>query len=199
MTRDLLIALHAAGCGTAFVSGLGAFAAPRRRFLLSAYIWSLSAGVLAVALVVAIDWRGLDTGSQAAFAALLALGAYMVRRASRAVRLLGRSRPEQALADIGFTLIALLDGFAIILALGLGLATPAVIALAIAVVVAGRRGLAWLGRLPGSRFEPLPGGETSHLRSVSARRPRTPAPPPAAIDEQPAAARSGACGPRSRA
>jgi len=148
MTRDLLIALHAAGCGTAFVSGLGALAAPRRRFLLSAYIWSLSAGVLAVAVVVAVDWRGLDAGSQAAFAALLALGAYMVWRASRAVRLLGRSRPEQPLADIGFTLIALLDGFAIILALDLGLAAPAVIALAIAVVVAGRRGLAWLGRLP---------------------------------------------------
>lgn len=120
MVHAALITAHAASGIIAFAAGCAAI---RRRRAFRLYFWSLVALVAFAAAAVAIDWPRLGTGSKVLFAALTALGGYLIWRAARARRLLpaGRDRPAGRYLDhLGFTLIALFDGFAIIAVLSAG-------------------------------------------------------------------------------
>ena len=77
--------------------------------------------LLFLIVAVATDWSQLDTLKRAIFAGLLLLGAYTGFRAWLAARKLNTSlNPPGYVADIGFTLIALFDGFVIVTAFDLG-------------------------------------------------------------------------------
>jgi len=114
-----LIALHAAAGIVAVAAG---GAALRQRPGFSVYLWSLVACIGLLAFAIAVEWSSLDTTSRVLFAAFTALGAVMVARAIAAHRLLtaGRARSPRYLDHIGFTLVALLDAFLVILVLDLG-------------------------------------------------------------------------------
>ena len=65
---------------------------------------------------IATDWAGLGGGTRALYLALLALGCYLIWCGVRAFRLQrrGMANTAQYLDRLGFTLVALLDAFAII-------------------------------------------------------------------------------------
>jgi len=120
MWHDTFITLHAGSGVVAFGAGCAAL---RRRQWLVAYVVALVGLVLFLSVVVAIDWWGLNTTARALYCALLALGVYMLGRAVRARRLAsdrGARASVRYLDHIGFTLVALFDGFAIVAAVDLG-------------------------------------------------------------------------------
>ena len=79
--------------------------------------------VLFLGIVVALDWMGLGLPSRVLYAALVVLAGYTGWPGWRAAYdLVGRagSWRTQYVEDVGFTLIALFDGFVIVSALDLG-------------------------------------------------------------------------------
>jgi hypothetical protein len=140
--RDTLIAVHVVSGSAAFA--LGALLAVRRghrpaQALL--YVIALMLTVLFVTGAVILDWHGLTAATRGLFAALLALGFYMVWRGWQARSKLAAARPQLsgALDDLGFTLITLFTGFVVILAGDLGGPVWLVVILGIAAVAVGRR------------------------------------------------------------
>ncbi len=95
-------------------------------------------------VAVAMDWTDLSSGARAAFVALIALAVVMATRAGLArTSMPGRDHdnPRKFIDHIGFTLIALFDGFVIVTALDLGAPTWLVTAVAVAGVLVGQRTL----------------------------------------------------------
>jgi hypothetical protein len=140
------VSLHALAATVAFAAGVVALPAGRLvRVHLAAVL------VMAAALVpaVLVDWRATPVGARVAFSALAVLAAVVAVRAALAVR--GRPQvtggPSAAyLGHVGFALIALADGFAVVAAIRAGLPAYAVGALALAVVAAGHVGIGVLQR-----------------------------------------------------
>jgi hypothetical protein len=91
-------------------------------------------------VAMASHWTSLPSASQVAFLGLAVLGGYTIWRNIRAVRLMRwRTRNRQAIIDhIGFVLIALFDGFAIVAALDLGAPWWLVAAVAMPAILVGR-------------------------------------------------------------
>ncbi len=145
MAHTVLIAAHAAAGMAAFAAGC--LALTHRRAYFPVYFWSLISLVVFLAAAIAVDWAGLDIASRGLFVALTVLGGYMIWRAFQAHRLQQANSLQhraRRIDHIGFTLIALFDGFVIILALDLGAPAWAVIMIAIAGTAAGHTTLARL-------------------------------------------------------
>lgn len=169
MVHTTLITLHAGTGLLAFVAGCLAI---QRRTHLDTYVWSLAACIAFVVAAVAVDWSGLDAASRALFAALSALGAFVVWRGAQARRIAASSRAQRStreLDHLGFTLVALLDAFVVIAALDLG--APGLLVVVVAVAVAAM-GHLWITRLK-RRLVP-PRRAARHRRGGSDRR-RAPA------------------------
>jgi len=113
------IICFAAGC--VLLSRLDARA--RQRPWLAAYGAGLIGLVVFMGVAIASHWSRLATARQAAYLGLSALAAYMVRRgwgAWRAWRTADPGWRRRFVDHVGFTLISLFDGFAIVLAIDLG-------------------------------------------------------------------------------
>ena len=142
MLHTVLIILHAAAALVCFAAGvlsLGLRAATSWRFRL--YFWSLLAMLLFMAGAIAAHWTDLDPTARLIFLGLGILGLYLLWRAAHAgTRLRGKDRDLQPryVDDIGFTLIALFDGFVIVSAIDLGAPAWLVVVIAVAGVVAGQ-------------------------------------------------------------
>jgi len=141
MLHTVLIVLHATAAVASFGAGalsLGLRDRDSWRFRL--YFWSLLAMLLFVAGALAAHWGELDLTARLVFLGLGALGLYMVWRGAQAGARLRRQagdwRPRY-IDDIGFTLIALFEGFVIVSAIDLGAPVWLVILVAVAGVVAG--------------------------------------------------------------
>jgi hypothetical protein len=128
--RGAAIMLHATAAVVALLLGVRLLSQAARHHPPTGFPWYY-AGVLAMAaalpVAVALDWPDLDAPTRVAFAALCVLAGTMVWEADRARRFLGRSpaamspvRTGAFVEAVGFTVIALLDGFAVITALDLG-------------------------------------------------------------------------------
>lgn len=138
MLDSLFVAVHASAATVAFVAGLAAI--PSGRFL---GVHRLALAVMAVALVpaVLVDWTSTDSTARAVFAGLFVLAIVIVVRGELAYRLAPArtgGRPVPAYLDhVGFTLIALADGFAVVAAIRAGAPGWLVAAVALGVVVVG--------------------------------------------------------------
>ncbi len=146
MGHTLLIAAHAAAGLAAFTAGCVALA---RRSYFTVYFCSLVLLVVFLAAAVAVDWAGLDTASRTVFAAFTGLGGYMIWRAVQAHGLQQATSLQQRarrIDHIGFTLVALFDGFVIILALDLGAPSWLAVVIAVAGIAAGHTTLRRLKR-----------------------------------------------------
>jgi hypothetical protein len=140
------VSVHAVAATVAFAAGLAALRDGRLvRLHLAAVV------LMAAALVpaVLVDWATTPVGARVAFAALSVLALVMVVRATLAVR----GRPQVTggptagyLAHVGFGLIALADGFAVVASIRAGLPGYAIAALALGVVAAGHVGVGVLQR-----------------------------------------------------
>lgn len=143
MLHTLFIAVHAVSGTVAFAAGCLALRPPPRgeppafRLYLAA-LWLM---VFFLVLVVALDLPTLDTVTRLVFGALTVLALYMGWRGWQAFQCLRRRDAGWAgtyIDDVGFTLIALFDGFIIIAALDLGAPVWLVVALGVLGVVGGR-------------------------------------------------------------
>jgi hypothetical protein len=146
MVRDILTAVHAAAGTLAFAAGVVLIAAVLRGRqpdrMAVGYADALAVLAATTAALVGWDWPGLGTGARAGFAALVVLAAVMAGAAGRAWSLARRQPPawrRRFVAAVGFTLIALFDGFAIITALDAKAPGWAVAVVAVAAVLVGRR------------------------------------------------------------
>jgi hypothetical protein len=147
--HTILIVLHAAAGVAAFVAGCAVLVPrapePRARRLFDLYLGSLGLMVVLLAAAMATHWRQLTTGEHVIFGGLLLLALFMTWRAAAARRLRRRAaggdwrRPY--MEHVGFTLIALWEGFVIVLAIDLGAPGWLVAVLAALGLVAGNRAL----------------------------------------------------------
>jgi hypothetical protein len=145
-----MIVLHAAAGVAAFVAGCLALFPPeeeqRAQRLFQVYLVALGLMIVFLLAAMAAHWQQLSTAEQVIFSGLFLLALYMGWRALAARGLLGRRTGQWRLPymeHIGFTLIALWDGFVIVLAIDLGAPGWLVIVLAVLGVVAGNRALHW--------------------------------------------------------
>lgn len=141
MLNTLFITVHATAATIGFVAGM--LAVPAGRFL-GLYRGALA--VMAVALVpaVLVDWTATDPVARAVFAGLFVLSVVMVVRGELAARLAPARTggPAPAYVDhLGFTLVALADGFAVVAVIRAGVPGWLVAAVAVGVVVIGHTGI----------------------------------------------------------
>lgn len=150
--HDLLIVVHAVAGTTAFVLGVAVLAALRNGDcppLFRSYYVSVSVMAATLTAAVGIDWNNLATGTQLVFASLCGLALYVVSRAERARRrmpLASAGDRHGLVDDVGFTLVALLDGFVIVTAVNLSAPPWAVGVLALLVILAGHRAISSVSR-----------------------------------------------------
>ncbi len=143
-----MIIVHTVAGTAAFgvaAAGLQPHRLGRHPWLPRALLWLLVVLVVSMVGAMAAHWGELETGAQIVFSGLVGLGLYMVLRASRARARSGTAGGASSpgyLDDLGFVLIALFDGFAVVLALDLGAPPWLVAAIAVAAVVVGHRTVA---------------------------------------------------------
>jgi hypothetical protein len=100
--------------------------------------------VVFVAAAMATHWRQLTTAEQVIFGGLLLLALFMIWRAAAARRLRRRAAGDWRrpyMGHVGFTLIALWEGFVVVLAIDLGAPGWLVAVLAALGLVVGNRAL----------------------------------------------------------
>jgi hypothetical protein len=112
---------------------------PRPRAAYRAFLLALLMMLMALCGAVALDWPHLATGVRFTYAALCVLGGAMVYIAWAA-----RAASGAVFVDrVGFDLVALLDGFAVIAALTAGAPGWALAVVGVAGVVIGRRAVGY--------------------------------------------------------
>ncbi|MQA12442.1 MAG: hypothetical protein GEU98_28735 [Pseudonocardiaceae bacterium] len=119
MAHPILITLHTLAGVVSFFAGC---LAVRRRSYFAAYFYSLVLLVVFLLGAIAVTWTELDVATRILFAALSALGGYMIVRGAQARRILLRTDgplPVGYVDHLGFTLVALFDGFIVITVLRL--------------------------------------------------------------------------------
>ncbi len=146
MLHNLLITAHALCAVAAFVLGVIAVCRPATQVSATIrwYLGTLWLMVLFLVVVVVVDWTGLDTINRIVYSALLALALYTGWRGWRATQDLNNRAGEWQSAyieDVGFTLIALFDGFVIVSAVDLGAPIWLVVAVGVLGVLVGRFGI----------------------------------------------------------
>ena len=146
MLHNLLIAAHAACALGAFALGLVAVWQPGTRGtgVVRAYLGALWLMVVFLILVVLVDWPGLDAITRLVYSGLLVLAVYTGWRGWRAAQDLEHHRGQWRdayIENVGFTLIALFDGFVIVSAIDLEAPMWLVVALGVLGVLAGRLGV----------------------------------------------------------
>lgn len=141
MLHSVLITVHAVAATVAFGAGLLAASSGR---LLGVYRVAMATMAAALVPAVLVDWSATDPTARIVFLGLIGLAAVMVLRSELAVRQsparTGGPTPGY-LEHLGFTLIALADGFAVVAAIRSGAPGWAVGVLAVGVVVAGHLSL----------------------------------------------------------
>lgn len=143
-----MIVLHAAAGVAAFAVGCAALHPARlrrNRWLPALLVWLLAGLVLFMVGAMAAHWDDLEPAARIAFGALTVLGLYMLARARRAraaARHLSSRNQDRYIDDIGFVLVALLNGFVIVTALDLGAPPVAVAPLGVVAVITGHRMIA---------------------------------------------------------
>ena len=141
MLYTFAITVHAVAATVAFVAGL--LSVPAGRFLGT---YRSAMAVMAAALVpaVLVDWSTTDAVARTAFGGLFLLSGVMVLRAELAARMspdrTGGPVPAY-LGHVGFTLIALADGFGVVAVLRAGAPGWLIAAVAVGVVLVGHLGI----------------------------------------------------------
>lgn len=143
--HDLLISVHAIAAGLCFLAGSIVLYSRGYRFdrgLFRFYLWSLGGMVVFLALAMLAEWTAYSGTERAVYAGLLGLGIYVLYRGVSARTVLETRTDEWSKAfvnHVGFTLIALFEGFVIVSALNAGAPVWLVGTVAVIGIVAGRR------------------------------------------------------------
>lgn len=167
--RTALIVLHAVAGVAAFLAGLVAAFRPGDRRPFRVYAPALVIMIVCLVGAVVTGWPQLDATNRAVNVALTALAGYLALRAQRAGRRQLSGEHAGYLDDLGFTLIALFDGFAIVAAIDLGAPAWLTAVIAIGAVAVG---IAGIGRLQARGCVPPATGPdpTADSRPAAPRR-----------------------------
>jgi hypothetical protein len=144
MLHFLLIVLHALSGVIAFVAGWMSIIRLRTKplsGLLWLYLGSLVGLVVFMSGAILIDWPQLSTVQLLIYLGLFALGIYMLVQGYQAYAV--QQKHDQGwkvsyVDHVGFTLIALFDGFVIVSAIDLGVPAWGVVVIGVLGVVVGR-------------------------------------------------------------
>lgn len=143
--RDALIVVHALAGVTAFLLGIRLVLAARvarEPTWFGGYFASMVVLLLTLVPATALDWPDLDAGTRVAYAALACLAAFMVWRADRARRIAAERSEDSRrtfIDHVGFTLVSLLAGFVIVLAVDLSGQAWVVTSVGVVGVLVGRQ------------------------------------------------------------
>ena len=135
MWRSIFVGLHAVAGLVALV--LGVVALVRHGRLITAYLIALAAMTVMLTAAIVAEWNELETVSRIVFVAFAGLAGVMVGRGWAARRIVGRGPSAAYVEHLGFTLVALVDGFLVIAVLDLSGSTVAAVLTGVAVAVAG--------------------------------------------------------------
>jgi hypothetical protein len=141
MIHTILILGHAFAGAVALVFGCVVLRPPARRSVaFHIYYSALLAMVVLVVAVVVYDWGMLSVGQRVTFSPLTVLATYTAVRGvqahrARNLRLVGWQ--TSYVDHVGFTVIALFDGFAIVSAVDFGAPLPVILLAGVLGVVAG--------------------------------------------------------------
>jgi hypothetical protein len=142
--RTVLVVIHATSGVGGLAAGLFSLSPPRpgdgRRWARRVYSLCIAILLASMAVLVAMDWSGLDAGARLAFGALGGLGAvmaYRIVRARREASTRGTNWEDRYISHVYFTYISLWEGFVILPALSLPLPQVSVPAVAVAVLLIG--------------------------------------------------------------
>ncbi len=146
MLHTILIASHAASGIAAFAFGCIGLRPQGQRVssTFRLYIGALWLMVLLLLIVVAIDWMTIGLTSRLIYGALSLFALFIGWQGWQAFESLRRQVPDWKgayIENVGFTLIALFDGFVIIGALDLGAPVWLVVAIGLLGIVVGRYAL----------------------------------------------------------
>lgn len=164
MFHVLLIALHAVSGLVALTAGVFILRPPNGEPppLFRVYLGALWAMICFLAAVVGLDWPELDFPSRIVFGALTVFAIFIGWRgwsARQNARYRASGWEHVYLENVGFTLIALFDGFVIIAALDLGAPIWLVIVIGLLGVLGGRFAIDRAGR--GLARRPRDGASTA--------------------------------------
>ena len=141
MDDTVFITVHATAATAAFIAGL--LSGPSGRFL-RLYLGSLAVAAAALVPAVLVDWGSTDAVERIVFGGLFGLALVMLLRAGLALR----RRPARTggptaayLDHLGFTLISLADGFAVVAVIRSGAPGWLVAAVAVGVAATGHLAL----------------------------------------------------------
>jgi hypothetical protein len=141
--HDLLIGVHALAAIACFAAGsmlVAVLPESTRSGRFRAYAVAAVIAVAALITVILVDWRGLPVAKRITFSGLAVLALYLLWRTYGAWRVLA-ARPAgwhlRFIGHVGFVLISLFDGFAVVTALDLHLPPVAVALSAVLGVVVG--------------------------------------------------------------
>jgi len=143
MWHVILIAAHATAGLIALVTGVVAM---RHGRLFDVYLGSLAGMTLFLTLAIGARWDAIDTAGRVLFTAFAGLAGLMVWRATlaRRVRPTDASRPSTSYLDhVGFTLVALFDGFCVIAVLDAGAPVWVAVGTGVVIAIAGHFALHW--------------------------------------------------------
>lgn len=148
MLHITLITIHACVAIVSFIFGLIVLRPPSKPGispLYRIYIFALWLMILSLIAVVSVDWVHLNMASRSVFVTLTLFAIYIGWRgwqATHQYRTRHEAWKKKYIDDVGFTLIALFDGFAIIFVLDLGAPVWAAVATGVLAAFVGRFGLA---------------------------------------------------------
>lgn len=137
MWHTTFIVLHATAATVALLAGVVSLRAGR---LFRVYRVSLVVMAGALLPAVVVGWPDLELATRVAYSGLVGLAGVMLVRAEHARRRVPTRAdgPTAAFVDaVGFTLVALADGFAIVAAIRAGVPGLGVAALGVGIVAAG--------------------------------------------------------------
>ena len=160
MAHAILIAAHAVAGVVCFIAGaLALRVSSPRSWQFRVFAGSLAAMLLFLAAAIGVDWGSLDATARLIYPGLFALGLYMGWRAVHATaRLRQHDTGWQAryLDDVGFSLVALFEGFLIVAAIDLDVPTWATVLVAFIGLVVGNRSIRHI-KTRARRGVPIPG------------------------------------------
>ena len=141
MIHTILIFGHASAGAIALVFGCVALRPPTRfSVVFRIYYAALLTMVILLVAVVVYNWGMLSLGQRVTFSLLAALGIYTAARGVQAHRALTRQVVgwrRRYVDHVGFTVIALFDGFAVVSAVDSGAPLPLILLVGVLGVVAG--------------------------------------------------------------
>ena len=139
----ILISLHTIVATVCFIAGIFIISperAKKYKWLVSIFVWTLFLMIIFMIGATLSHWRNITISQRITFSALAGLGIYMFYRGYQAKKRFSKNHFSTGyIDDVGFVLIALFDGFAIVSLLDMKMPVWIIVSGAILAIFIGSR------------------------------------------------------------